>query len=119
MCLNMIELLLVVERDVIHAEVRLQALKGAVRCVHGTATAVAIQSHRVGDDRVYTRWAVGKLKCFIVQVPVCAHMLVHIAEWYLDDRVLKGGEIKTVSLQKCCYNTTEATVFKQEIHLKC
>ncbi len=72
---------LVVERYVIHAEVGLQALEGAVRCVHGTAAAVAAQSHRVGDGRVHTRRTVRKLKRLVVKVPACAHMLTNIADF--------------------------------------
>lgn len=93
---------LVVERYVIHAEVGLQALEGAVRCVHGTAPAVAAQSHRVGDSRVHAGRTVRKLKCLVVKVPVRAHMLVHIAEWYLDDRVLEGNKNnKLISKEDC------------------
>ncbi len=56
----------VVERDVVHAEVGLQALKGAVRFVHDTAAAVTARSHGVGDGRVDARRTVRKLKCLVV-----------------------------------------------------
>lgn len=56
----------VVERDVVHAEVGLQALEGAVGRVHDAAAAVAAHSHRVGDGRVHTGLAVGKLKGLVV-----------------------------------------------------
>lgn len=83
---------LVVERDVVHAEVRLQALEGAVGRVHGAATAVAAQSHGVGHGRVHAGWTVGKLECFMSDVPVRAHVLVHVSERYLEDGILKGGK---------------------------
>lgn len=82
---------LVVERYVIHAEVGLQALEGAVWRVHGTAAAVAAQGHGVGDGGVHAGGAVRELKCLVVRVPVRAHVLVHVAEWYLNDRVLEGA----------------------------
>lgn len=78
----------VVEGDVVHAEVRLQALESAVRRVHHTAAAVAAQSHGVGDHRVHAGRTVRKLEGLIEQVTVRAHVLVHVAEGDLDDRVL-------------------------------
>lgn len=57
---------LVVERDVIHAEVGLQALEGAVGRVHGTAATLAAQGHGVGDGRVHTGRTVRELKCLVV-----------------------------------------------------
>lgn len=83
---------LVVEWYVVHAEVGLQALEGAVGRVHGTAAAVAAQSHGVGDGRVHAGRTVGKLECLVVKVLVRAHMLVHVAERDLDDGVLEGSK---------------------------
>ena len=59
--------------------------------MHGTAAAVAAQSHGVGDGRVHAGGAVRELICLVVRVPVGAHVLVHVAEGYLNDRVLQGG----------------------------
>lgn len=86
---------------VVNAEVGLQALKGAVRCIHYTAAAAAAQSHWVGDDWVHTRRTVRKLECLVVQVPIRAHMLVHIAKWYFDDWVLwRMGKKKSKGCSK-------------------
>lgn len=80
---------LVVEGNVVHAEVGMEALKGAVRRVHGAAAAVAAQGHRVGDHRVDARGAVGQLKGLVVHGAVRAHVLIHIAEGDLEDGVLE------------------------------
>ena len=78
-------------RCVAHAEVGLQALEGAaVGRVHGAAAAVAAGSHRVGDGRVHSQRTVGQFKRLVKDIPVRAHMLVHVAERYLDDWVLEG-----------------------------
>ena len=53
---------LVVERYVVHAEIRLQALKGAVGRVHGAPATMAAQGHRVGDGGVHAGRAVRELK---------------------------------------------------------
>ena len=84
---------LVVERYVMNAEVGLQAPKGAVRRGHSTAAAVAAQSHGVGDGRVHAGRTVRELKGLVVQVLVHAHILVHVAERYLKDRVLEESRL--------------------------
>lgn len=80
---------LVVEGDVVHAEVGMKALEGAVRRVHGAAAAVAAQGHRVGHHGVDARGAVGQLKGLVVHGAVRAHVLIHVAEGDLEDGVLK------------------------------
>lgn len=79
---------LVVEGDVVHAEVGMEALEGAVRRVHGAAAAVAAQGHRVGHHGVDAGRAVGQLEGLVVHSAVRAHVLIHIAEGDLEDRVL-------------------------------
>lgn len=85
---------LVVKWDVVDAEVRLQALKGAVRRGHGTAATVAPQSNWVGDDRVNARQTIRKLKCLVVQFPICAHMLIRFAKQYLHVGILEKSKWK-------------------------
>lgn len=88
---NSISTVLVVEGDVVHAEVRLQALEGAVGRVHGAAAAVAAQGHGVGDHRVHPRRAARELKSPVEVVLVCTHVLVHFAHGDLQNRVLGGA----------------------------
>lgn len=85
---------LVVEGDVVHAEVGMEALEGAVRRVHGASAAVAAQGHRVGHHGVDAGRAVGQLEGLVVHSAVRAHVLIHIAEGDLEDRVLgrEAGE---------------------------
>lgn len=80
---------IVVERDVVHAEVWLQALEGAVRCVHGATAAVAAQSHGVGDGRVHSGRTSWQLIGLVVEVLVRAHVLINFVERNLNDWVLK------------------------------
>lgn len=78
-----------VERNVVHAEVGMQALEGAVRCVHGAAAAVAAQGHGVGHRGVNAGGAVGELERLVVHALVRAHVLIHVAEGDLKDGVLE------------------------------
>lgn len=80
---------LVVEGDVVHAEVGMEALEGAVRRVHGAAAAVAAQGHWVGHHGVNASGAVGQLKGLVVHIAVRAHVLIHIAERDPENGVLE------------------------------
>lgn len=80
---------IVVERDVVHAEFRLQALEGAVRRVHGATAAVATFSHGVSDRRIHSGRTSRQLIGLVVEVLVRAHVLINFVERDLDDWVLK------------------------------
>lgn len=67
----------------------MEALEGAVSCVHDTAATVAAQGHRVGHHRVNPGGAVGQLEGLVVHSAVCARVLIDVAVENLADRVLE------------------------------
>lgn len=80
---------IVVEGDVVHAQVWLQALEGAVGGVQGAAAAVAAHSHRIGDRGLHSRRTSRQLIGLVVEALVGAHVLINLVERDLNDWILE------------------------------